>query len=189
MYALMQHRFKDPQAASSHGESLIKNEGAPLGAGACSSTRPRMAPALPASGRPTPSRTSRATSTRRWATRARTTAMRLTPSRGSPGNPSGSPNRLESPPRPDGSGDTLLRSRACECVPDRVAGSRCGRPPAAPDWPSLMTAPPGRSGCVCRFDRARSSVVGSKVWVSGGRMPASWPRAEAVPIGRLTLRR
>jgi hypothetical protein len=32
MYVLVQHQIKDPQAAFSRGEKLIKNEGAPAGA-------------------------------------------------------------------------------------------------------------------------------------------------------------
>ena len=31
MYVIVQHRFRDPQAALSRGERLIKNEGAPSG--------------------------------------------------------------------------------------------------------------------------------------------------------------
>jgi hypothetical protein len=31
MYVVVQHQFKDPQAALSRGEKLIKNEGAPAG--------------------------------------------------------------------------------------------------------------------------------------------------------------
>jgi DNA-binding CsgD family transcriptional regulator len=64
--------------------------------GACSSTRRGMGPALPASGRPIRSRTSRGTWTRRSATRATTSATRSTPSMRSRGNCSEFPSRRRS---------------------------------------------------------------------------------------------
>jgi hypothetical protein len=49
---------RDPQTAFARGERRSKTRARPPASAACSSTRPRMAPARPASGRPIRSRTS-----------------------------------------------------------------------------------------------------------------------------------
>jgi hypothetical protein len=54
MYVVVQHSFKDPQAAFSRGEKLIKGQSAPPGVRGLQFTRARMGTPRRASGRPSP---------------------------------------------------------------------------------------------------------------------------------------